>query len=402
MTLAPSVEAQVLFATRVVQAAEALPPDLTLISGEGQPFQAHRLILSSRSPFFLKMLCSGMREQSSGEVILPDLTSEQLRMVLAWMYGKEVILDTSSPEEALLLLELAKRWEMDDLCNQLSTCEACVITAENIRLLLEASMKHNLDSLKQKCNAFLMARVRDWVGAGAEGLPEALVSLSPSMLQEILENDELPVTTEEQVAILVLGLFADPAACGEQATKPFEELLLAIRWRLVPGPFIANKVMRHPLLLGESGEVNSRLLPILADAMQFDLLGGKAWSQLAPRKANRLRKFHSIPFRAFCNLAEGMSVKVVSDADQLKSLCKRCAPGARLKAEWLSEMKSMAGKTYSVHELREEISGVCVKDGDTERFLPYDALLLGEPPQGGKPEEPAEAGESAPAAAATS
>jgi len=73
-----------------------------------------------------------------------------------------------------------------------------------------------------------------------------------------------------------------------------------------------------------------------------------------------------------------MTVRVLSDVEQLRHLCKRCAPGARLKVEWVAEMKQLAGATCRVKELRDEIAGVQIEDPleHVDRYLPFDALLL--------------------------
>ncbi|CAK0811092.1 unnamed protein product [Prorocentrum cordatum] len=44
------------------EAAESLPPDVQLIAADGSRRAAHRLVLSARSPFFLSMLSTSMRE----------------------------------------------------------------------------------------------------------------------------------------------------------------------------------------------------------------------------------------------------------------------------------------------------------------------------------------------------
>ncbi|CAE8603564.1 unnamed protein product, partial [Polarella glacialis] len=69
-----------------------------------------------------------------------------------------------------------------------------------------------------------------------------------------------------------------------------------------------------------------------------------------------------VPSYAF--LAVYMQVRVVSDVEVLRQLCKRCAPGARLKVEWVSEMKLLAGLTCRVKQLRDEICGIQLESPD--------------------------------------
>lgn len=375
--LAPDSAAQSQFALRVAEAAESLPPDLHLIAADGSRHPAHRLVLSARSPFFLKMLSSGMREQTSGEVHLPDVENERLSAVLAWMYGREAVVDLSSASVALSLLELAKRWEIGELCDQLSTCEACTLGDANVLPIWESAQRLSLNKLESRCREFVMGQMAALLKAGLSSLPPSLKGLSPVQLKSLLESDDLPVASETEVLELALAYIKEQG--GALSLDEVDEVLLTVRWRLVPGPVIADKAMRDPAMFEASGErLRPRLLAALADGMQFQFLGGSAWQKLPGTPANRLRAQHRIPIRGYCGLAPGMAVRVISDVEHLRILCKRCAPGARLKVEWISEMRSLAGATCRVKELRDEICGAQLEDPleHVDRYLPYDALLL--------------------------
>ena len=105
-TLTPDASAQMQYASRMAEAAASLPADVHLIASDGSRHPAHRLVLSARSPFFLKMLSTRMLEQRTGEVSLPDVDPERLSAMLAWMYGREAVVGVDGAAEALSLLEL--------------------------------------------------------------------------------------------------------------------------------------------------------------------------------------------------------------------------------------------------------------------------------------------------------
>jgi hypothetical protein len=358
------------------EAAASLPPDTYLVAADGSRHPAHRLVLSARSPFFLKMFSTNMRESRSGEVQLPDVEPERLATMLAWMYGGQARVCLDSAAEALSLLELAKRWEVVELCEQLGSCEACALTESNVLEIWETAQRLCLERLESRCRDFVMAQLAATLQRNGS-LPPALRELRPAQFQRLLESDDLPVSNEEEAFDLALAYIRDQ----EESLSPeeCEDLLLAVRWRLVPGPFIAERAMLHPALHDkDTGTLRPRLLPVLADGMQFQFLGGKASHLLPKCPAGILRARHRIPVRSYASLATGMKVRVISDVEQLRHLSKRCAPGAKLKVEWVAEMKSLVGASCTVKELRDEICGVQIEDpiAHVDRYLPFDALLL--------------------------
>jgi len=390
--LAPDASAQSKFAERMAEAAESLPPDVQLIAADGSRRAAHRLVLSARSPFFLSMLSTSMREQATGEVHLPDVEPRRLEAILAWMYGRKAEVRIDDSNEALSLLELAKRWQVDELCEQLSSCEACTLSEDNVLGIWETAQRLTLERLEDRCRDYVMSKIATMLQGNAAGrLSPLLRGLSPAQFRQLLDSDELPVTNEEEALELALLFIqertdnadadgSDRESSGTLTPEEVDEVLLAVRWRLVPGPLIAERAMRHPALLdGGKPSVRPRLLFALADGMQFQFLGGKAWSMMEPSRAASLRRDHRIHVKSYASLAPGMMVRVVNDVDQLRQLCKRCAPGAKLKVEWVAEMKALVGVNCTVKELRDEICGVQIEDPSehVDRYLPFDALLLG-------------------------
>jgi len=303
------------------------------------------------------------------------------------MYGRQATVHMETAAEALSLLELAKRWEVGELCEQLSSCEACSLLEENVLPIWETAQRLSLERLEDRCRVFVMRRIANMLQCNANcSLPPLVCDLSPGQFRQLLQSDELPVTTEEEAMELALLYVRERNKSDTEERslncEQADEVLLAVRWRLVPGFIIAERAMRDPALLEggkDGGKVRATLLPALADGMQFQFLGGKAWSLMEESSAATLRRGHRIHVKSYSSLAVGMAVRVVNDVDQLRHLCKRCAPGARLKVEWVAEMRSLVGVNCIVKELRDEICGVQIEDPieHVDRYLPFDALLLG-------------------------
>jgi len=254
-----------------------------------------------------------------------------------------------------------------------------VLAESNVLAIWETAQRLCLSTLEGRCRDFVMSQMTAALQHGAgDRLPPSLRNLTATQFQLLLRSDDLPVANEEEAFGLALAYVGDEER--EEALKPseVEDIMLTVRWRLVPGPVIAERAMRHPALLDDEQRVRARLLPALAEGMQFQFLGGMALKMLPASDSSRLRKQHRIPVRSYASLSVGMAVSVISDVDRLRQLCKRAAPGAKLKVEWVAEMKSLAGITTVVKELRDEICGVQIDDPieHYDRYLPFDVLLL--------------------------
>mmetsp|Transcript_20562 Transcript_20562/g.43870 ORF Transcript_20562/g.43870 Transcript_20562/m.43870 type:complete len:508 (-) Transcript_20562:151-1674(-) len=370
--------------SQLTEAAEQLAPDVHLVANDGSRLPAHRLVLSARSPFFLKMFSAGMGEQNTGIVNFPDVEPDRLTAIVSWMYGRKTMLDLAAPSVVFPLLELAKRWEIGELCDQLSNCEACNLTPDSVLTIWDLAQKFCLQKLEARCADFVMTEIKDLFkgnksanGADPVPLPAPIKDLAVAQVVSLLASDELPVTNEEEAMEVAFGYVHEHFE--SLSFDEVNEILLQLRWRLIPGQVIASRAMFDLALKDPEGSgIRMELMPALSDAMQFQLLGGQAWTKMPSSAASTLRSHHRIPIRAFSELATGMMVRVVDDMDHLRHLCRRCAPGAKIKVEWVAEMKSIVGATCKVQDLRDEIAGVLLEDpvDSVKRYLPFDALYL--------------------------
>eukprot|EP00927_Polykrikos_kofoidii_P018833 TRINITY_DN18777_c0_g1_i1.p1 TRINITY_DN18777_c0_g1~~TRINITY_DN18777_c0_g1_i1.p1 ORF type:complete len:520 (+),score=101.94 TRINITY_DN18777_c0_g1_i1:42-1601(+) len=475
--LAPNAEARRGFAENIAQAAGALPPDVTLIAADGSKHSAHRLILSAWSPFFKTMFSSGMREQNSGEATFPDVDSEHLRQLLGWMYGNEVTIRCESVAAAMALLEIAQRWQIEELTEQLSCGDVVALSEETLVEVWEKAKMLGASSLARRCLDFALlgaASARGAAGAGgcscsivgqaAAGngadrgrrsrspvgssfgaqtaatasprssigvqtaaaaaasasagqatqssasapaepfspqrqgtkgcaavagngspaveaaefsLPPLLRRLTPPQLQEVLASDRLPVETEEDAFAIASAYVSERWPDGiveEEVDTIFE----SIRWRLVPGKFIAEQAMRHPAVRMPCGvRIRPRVLEVLADGMQFDLLGGRARELMPASPAGRVRDKHLIPIPRFESLCPGIKVRVWPEVEGLRRICQRRAPGAARSVRWVSDMKSLAGREVVLYDTNEELRAGCFQILDNQEWwLPFNALLV--------------------------
>mmetsp|Transcript_6036 Transcript_6036/g.13322 ORF Transcript_6036/g.13322 Transcript_6036/m.13322 type:complete len:468 (+) Transcript_6036:133-1536(+) len=409
-TLEVSRAARARFVSLMADAAERLPPDVVLIAADGSRHSTHRLVLGAWSPFFRSMFCQGMLEQIQGEVKLPDVAPELLTAILEWMHGREVRKYIDSRTGLMMLLELAKRWEIDDLCEQLVMLTCMEISDATVHEFWGAADKLSVTSLANRCSDYVQTRLVSAFSTGGTMPTPLLRDLAPDRFSMLLESDSLPVQTEEQALDLALvyieqhtplavqplrpgvvdeqsqtdrgpaagGQFENPEQISALSSLQLERILLAVRWRLVPSAKITEQAMRHPAVLDE-GCGKPRPGPVaaaIADALQFHFLGGRAKSLLANARPLPLRASHRIPVPRYEVLSKGDPVRVIPSTDTLRELCKRPAPGCFECVGWTPGMEQLAGCLCNVHALDPETCAAQVEEHEHGYILPFDALLL--------------------------
>ena len=134
--------------------------DVTLVAG-GKELNAHKLILSARSPVFARMFQHNTRESITNTVTITDITAEVLEAMLQFVYTddcailqKHTVSDTITRE----LLIAADKYQLEQLktvCeNELSKTLSIPTVAET---LVYADM-HNAQHLKQSCIRLIVSR----------------------------------------------------------------------------------------------------------------------------------------------------------------------------------------------------------------------------------------------------
>ena len=104
-----------------------------------QTFDAHQLILSTRSPVFQSMFQAEMKEKKNGQVDIEDLKPEVVSEMLKFIYSWEcdIIYDSKTSDQQIIdLLEAADKYQLEFL-KQLCEDELCN------RIKVESSLKVN-------------------------------------------------------------------------------------------------------------------------------------------------------------------------------------------------------------------------------------------------------------------
>ncbi|XP_057339968.1 speckle-type POZ protein-like [Microplitis mediator] len=117
--------------------------DIVLAVGD-QKFEAHKSILMARSPFFLAIFTSNMKESRESEITIPEIKPEIFKKILYSIYTDEV---TELDENAEDLLEAADRFQLLSLkkrCEE-SLCKS--VTVERAITILTLAERHSAKQL---------------------------------------------------------------------------------------------------------------------------------------------------------------------------------------------------------------------------------------------------------------
>lgn len=416
--------------SRLATAASALPPDLHFVAADGSRHAAHRFMLCAWSPHFRERL----QDSSPAEVTLSDVQPEILSAALAWMRNGEVHLmpdgslklacdaarlkpdqwtrpplDYARPPSIgwLQLLELACRWEIHELRDQICAAETIILQDVNLVVAWEAARHLGLDDLHESCQTELLRCAAASVASDNVELPRILQKLSATQFRRLLASDDLTIPREEHAFWLACAYLKTGGICKDvddpERSLTYEDanhVLSAVRWRLLPKEFLARDVMLNPVVCGLERfglSIGSSLLRLLSDALQFQVLISEVGSMQAaslmpeiptgcfevvrPRRRYAAGTGFDDAKRAlwigselrYEMLKVGMKVLVEKSLPKLRKLCNETAPGAEREVKWDPRLKDIRGKPSTVRDLNDEARAVQLDD---QWWVPYTALSL--------------------------
>ena len=115
------------------------------IQSEGQSFDCHMAILAARSPVFMAMFQSEMKEMETRTVSIDDLKAGIVSEMLSFIYTGNVSSHNSLSDIASELLEAADRYQLDllkNICEE-SLCSTLKVT-NCVEYLVLGDMHHTL------------------------------------------------------------------------------------------------------------------------------------------------------------------------------------------------------------------------------------------------------------------
>lgn len=170
--------------------------DLAIKVG-AERFQVHSAVLAARSPFFMAMLSSPMKESHDKEVILTDLPADAVKSLLFYLYtgciDGEVLADDQAAKG---LLQAAHRFQVRSLVKECVDALVSRLTTDNVVSMLEFADLFACEDFKRPCLLFIqvnLCAVQSTAGYGH-------LLQRPKLLQDIIAAVTPPAVKKRRLA----------------------------------------------------------------------------------------------------------------------------------------------------------------------------------------------------------
>ncbi|VVC26833.1 Hypothetical protein CINCED_3A008510 [Cinara cedri] len=158
--------------------------DIVLVVN-GERFHAHRVVLASRSDYFRALLYGGLKESHQSEVEISDASVNSFKKLLEYIYSGRMNLSILKDEVILEIFSLSNLFGFTNLELSLSKYLRSNINVYNVCSMFAAARLYQHKALVTETLNFTDNHALEVLQS------EAFLSLSPELLQEILNRDSL-------------------------------------------------------------------------------------------------------------------------------------------------------------------------------------------------------------------
>ena len=205
--------------------------DFTLTTNNTS-IKCHKLVLSSASSYFSQLLCDS--EHSTNIIDVTPLPEHILRIVVAFMYNSEYVIDDDNVIE---LLKLSRTWNLDILAKLCVTYMNDNITINNACKLYNFSFD-NLDQDKlQIVNKFIREHYTRLYDSGQ------ITELSLKSFTTIIQHDEINVKNEDVIFSSAVQIINQ-----QSSVEDINRCLELIRFPHTSKHFFREVIHKHPLM----------------------------------------------------------------------------------------------------------------------------------------------------------
>jgi len=160
--------------------------DITIIC-ENSRFNAHKVVLAARCPYFKALFTSGMRESQMTEVKLTSTPADMWSKILDYMYTEEIEI---TPENVKDIIWVANRFQIDSLCKKCIQFLRSRLAPENVVNIRKFADWLGYIELKTVATTMLSDHFETVINQ------DEFLSISCPELIEILQIDFLRVRSE--------------------------------------------------------------------------------------------------------------------------------------------------------------------------------------------------------------
>lgn len=182
---------------------------------------AHRHILYAANHYFKTMFTMGLKESSQSEISIQDVDGEILQQLITHCYTGQIAVAAENVDEMTIAANMLQFKEVREQCAAFYPSILCVSNCLGIR---EIAALHNMARLQEEAHHFVLDHFVD------VSKSDEFLQLSNEQLSELLVDDEINVTEEEEV-FRALMRWVKYDVNGR--TKYFESALKGIRFQHV-------------------------------------------------------------------------------------------------------------------------------------------------------------------------
>ncbi|KAL2653603.1 hypothetical protein R1flu_021731 [Riccia fluitans] len=137
--------------------------DVELITNDGLSLHAHRVVMATKSPVFKAMFeADRMKKEHTGAIHIEELSHDQLRFLLEFLYCAEIP-DEKMAEHAHSLLIAADKYDIPVLSKVCEAYIATTVSPVNVLEILELSTLCSASSLKETAISVILKSYEDVV-----------------------------------------------------------------------------------------------------------------------------------------------------------------------------------------------------------------------------------------------
>eukprot|EP01119_Soliformovum_irregulare_P025109 TRINITY_DN91_c0_g1_i2.p1 TRINITY_DN91_c0_g1~~TRINITY_DN91_c0_g1_i2.p1 ORF type:complete len:359 (-),score=91.41 TRINITY_DN91_c0_g1_i2:629-1705(-) len=207
-----------------------------------EKLSAHRLVLCTWSETFRVMLQNENWKESQQQILPISLESERdvflFKKMLHYMYTGEtdVLFD-----DVISLLALSNYYAVLSLKDACSEILGRNIDQDNVLQLLEVVQQYSCQKLNKQCAEYLASNFSEMLKK------DKLNSMEPDTWAEMINSDDIEVSTEEEVFEAVIRYATQFE--GEKRNEVLNKLLPLIRYPHMEMSYVMANIENNPLLV---------------------------------------------------------------------------------------------------------------------------------------------------------
>jgi kelch-like protein 20 len=207
-----------------------------LITCGNLKINAHKIILSSSSPYFRAMFTCELVESKQTEIRINDLDELAMEMLIDFCYTSKITVDEKNVQNLLPAACLLQLQEVQDVCCEFLRQQLDPSNCLGIRAFADTHSCIELLKIADKYTQNNFAQVMD---------TEEFLLLPVNQLMDIISCDELNVRNEEQVFESVMKWINYNL---KERKKYLSQVLEHVRLPLLSAKYLVTQVSNDPLI----------------------------------------------------------------------------------------------------------------------------------------------------------